>query len=94
MGGDCGQSPVPSVGDLSYGGGRPGRARPTATSAQPIATQPRPRTNNVLKKKICFFLIFLTLRGSRMAPLASRRPRVGVQLGTLSHVADCAVGSG
>lgn len=68
MGGDCGQSPVPSVGDLSYGGGRPGRARPTATSAQPISTQPRPRTNNVLKKKDCFFLIFLTLRGSRMAP--------------------------
>ena len=55
MGGDCGQSPVPSVGDLSYGGGRPGRARPTATSAQPIATQPRPRTNNVLKKKAMFF---------------------------------------
>lgn len=72
MGGDCGQSPVPSVGDLSYGGGRPGRARPTATSAQPISTQPRPRTNNVLKKKDCFFLIFLTLRGSRMAPVSRR----------------------
>ena len=72
MGGDCGQSPVPSVGDLSYGGGRPGRARPTATSAQPIATQPRPRTNNVLKKKDCFFLIFSDLRRSRMAPVASR----------------------
>ena len=72
MGGDCGQSPVPSVGDLSYGGGRPGRARPTATSAQPIATQPRPRTNNVLKKKICFFLIFSDLRRSRMAPVAPR----------------------
>ena len=68
MGGGCGQPPVPSVGDLSYGGGRPGRARPTATSAQPISTQPRPRTNNVLKKKESFFLIFLTLRGSRMAP--------------------------
>jgi len=63
MGGDCGQSPVPSVGDLSYGGGRPGRARPTATSAQPIATQPRPRTNNVLKKKDSFFLIFSDQEG-------------------------------
>jgi len=69
MGGDCGQSPVPSVGDLSYGGGRPGRARPTATSAQPIATQPRPRTNNVLKKKDCFFLIFLTSEGPGWLPV-------------------------
>ena len=91
MGGDCGQSPVPSVGDLSYGGGRPGRARPTATSAQPIATQPRPRTNNVLKKKDCFFLIFLTLRGSRMAPVddAGGGGAAGRRGG-----ADCAVGSG
>lgn len=72
MGGDCGQSPVPSVGDLSYGGGRPGRARPTATSAQPISTQPRPRTNNVLKKKDCFFLIFSDVRDSRMVPVATR----------------------
>ena len=63
MGGGCGQPPVPSVGDLSYGGGRPGRARPTATSAQPIATQPRPRTNNVLKKKESFFLIFSDQEG-------------------------------
>jgi len=91
MGGDCGQSPVPSVGDLSYGGGRPGRARPTATSAQPIATQPRPRTNNVLKKKDCFFLIFSDLRRSRMAPVARRR-RVGG--GCSAASADCAVGSG
>ena len=59
MGGGCGQPPVPSVGDLSYGGGRPGGAPPTATSAQPISTQPRPRTNNVLKKKESSFLIFL-----------------------------------
>ena len=72
MGGDCGQSPVPSVGDLSYGGGRPGRARPTATSAQPISTQPRPRTNNVLKKKDSFFLIFSDVRDSRMVPAVSR----------------------
>ena len=91
MGGDCGQSPVPSVGDLSYGGGRPGRARPTATSAQPIATQPRPRTNNVLKKKICFFLIFLTLRrlpdgpGPGVVVAGAARAQAG---------ADCAVGSG
>jgi len=76
MGGDCGQSPVPSVGDLSYGGGRPGRARPTATSAQPIATQPRPRTNNVLKKKDCFFLIFLTLRRLPDGPGSRRCPGV------------------
>lgn len=76
MGGDCGQSPVPSVGDLSYGGGRPGRARPTATSAQPISTQPRPRTNNVLKKKDCFFLIFSDVRRSRMAPAGPRSSAV------------------
>ena len=72
MGGGCGQPPVPSVGDLSYGGGRPGRARPTATSAQPISTQPRPRTNNVLKKKESFFLIFSDVRDSRMVPAVSR----------------------
>lgn len=94
MGGDCGQSPVPSVGDLSYGGGRPGRARPTATSAQPISTQPRPRTNNVLKKKDCFFLIFLTLRGSRMAPGSRRRPRCDARVLHVLACADCAVGSG
>lgn len=91
MGGDCGQSPVPSVGDLSYGGGRPGRARPTATSAQPISTQPRPRTNNVLKKKDCFFLIFLTLRGSRMAPPATP---ACTTTSLACAGADCAVGSG
>lgn len=77
MGGDCGQSPVPSVGDLSYGGGRPGRARPTATSAQPISTQPRPRTNNVLKKKDSFFLIFSDVRGSRMVPAVPRGSACG-----------------
>ena len=94
MGGGCGQTPVPSVGDLSYGGGRPGRARPTATSAQPISTQPRPRTNNVLKKKESFFLIFSDLRRSRMAP-GSRRARVSCgRLSTLSRATDCAVGSG
>jgi len=94
MGGDCGQSPVPSVGDLSYGGGRPGRARPTATSAQPIATQPRPRTNNVLKKKDCFFLIFLTLRGSRMAPGSRPSPASRSAPLRLATGTDCAVGSG
>ena len=94
MGGGCGQPPVPSVGDLSYGGGRPGRARPTATSAQPISTQPRPRTNNVLKKKDSFFLIFSDLRRSRMAPgdapdvVARREPS------QLLGKTDCAVGSG
>ena len=79
MGGDCGQSPVPSVGDLSYGGGRPGRARPTATSAQPIATQPRPRTNNVLKKKAIFFLIFLTSEGPGWLPVALAAVTVGAR---------------
>lgn len=91
MGGDCGQSPVPSVGDLSYGGGRPGRARPTATSAQPISTQPRPRTNNVLKKKDCFFLIFSDVRRSRMA---RRSPVVRGGGARGASCADCAVGSG
>ena len=73
MGGGCGQPPVPSVGDLSYGGGRPGRARPTATSAQPISTQPRPRTNNVLKKKESFFLIFSDSEGPGWPRWAPRR---------------------
>ena len=85
MGGDCGQSPVPSVGDLSYGGGRPGRARPTATSAQPIATQPRPRTNNVLKKKAMFFSDLLDAQrlsdGSRIPAVA----RVAFRSATTSH---------
>jgi len=76
MGGDCGQSPVPSVGDLSYGGGRPGRARPTATSAQPIATQPRPRTNNVLKKKAMFFSDLLDAQRLPDGPGGRRDPAV------------------
>ena len=87
MGGGCGQPPVPSVGDLSYGGGRPGRARPTATSAQPISTQPRPRTNNVLKKKAIFFLIFLTSEGPGRGRLRCVERLAG-------GGADCAVGSG
>ena len=94
MGGGCGQPPVPSVGDLSYGGGRPGRARPTATSAQPISTQPRPRTNNVLKKKAIFFLIFSDLRRSRMAPVSRRCPGRARRRSAYTGSTDCAVGSG
>ena len=94
MGGGCGQTPVPSVGDLSYGGGRPGRARPTATSAQPISTQPRPRTNNVLKKKDSFFLIFLARKvpdGPGGVPEARSAVRCTIYF---VRLADCAVGSG
>jgi len=91
MGGDCGQSPVPSVGDLSYGGGRPGRARPTATSAQPIATQPRPRTNNVLKKKAMFFSDLLD---SQRLPDGPGDPAVRGGRRADDALAECAVGSG
>ena len=58
MGGGRGRTPVPSVGDLSYGGGQP-RGWPTATSPQAIATlPPRPRTNNDLQKKSGVFSDF------------------------------------
>ena len=55
MGGGCGQPPVPSCRMTPAMGEVGPPARPTATSPQAIATPlPRPRTNNVLKKKESF----------------------------------------
>ena len=63
MGGGCGQPPVPSVRDLSNGGGRPGRARPTATTAQPFATLHLALAQTTsFKKKAIFFRFFLPRR--------------------------------
>lgn len=63
MGGGCGQPPVPSVGDLSNGGGRPGRARPTATSPQAISTLHLALAQQQQReKKGDFFRLFSPLR--------------------------------
>ena len=59
MGGGCGQPPVPSCRMTPAMGEVGPPARPTATSPQAIATPlPRPRTNNVLKKKEIVFEVF------------------------------------
>ena len=78
MGGGCGQPPVPSCRMTPAMGEVGPPARPTATSPQAIATPlPRPRTNNVLKKKESFFEVF-----GRPGPRTGSR---GPPAGTAAH---------
>ena len=83
--------------------GRPGAPgdRPTATVPQGRSDTP-PRSNlappqqptSNKKRKSPFSGLDGPPEGLAGAETAPERPQGGVQLGTLSHVADCAVGSG
>ena len=77
-------APVPSVGDLSNGGGRPGRARPTATPAQPVSTPTSSSRHTTSAKKKRFFSDFFPLRrlppGPEAPRVASRARRVVLRL--------------
>ena len=74
MGGSCGQLPVPSVGDLSNGGGR----REAADGHIAAGDLHTPTSNlgqtTTSKKKVRFFRRFFAPQRPRPGPEASRRP--------------------
>ena len=94
MGGSCGQLPVPSVGDLSNGGGRREAADGHIAAGDLHTPTSNLEQTTTFKKKVVFFGPFLP--PARPPP----GPGPGVPAGPARRTfaarrsADCAVGSG
>ena len=73
MGGSCGQLPVPSVGDLSNGGGRREAADGHIAAGDLHTPTSNLEQTTTFKKKVDFFSVFLAPPGPSPAPEA--RPR-------------------
>ena len=94
MGGSCGQLPVPSVGDLTNGGGRREAADGHIAAGDLHTPTSNLEQTTTFKKKVRFFRSFFRQEGP---PGSARRPpacRVRRRLGDSARKTDCAVGSG
>ena len=73
MGGSCGQLPVPSVGDLSNGGGRREAADGHIAAGDLHTPTSNLEQTTTFKKKVRFFRSFFAPQRPRTGPEASRR---------------------
>ena len=75
MGGSCGQLPVPSVGDLSNGGGRREAADGHIAAGDLHTPTSNLEQTTTFKKKVDFFSVFLSPPGPRTGPGPPVAPR-------------------
>ena len=94
MGGSCGQLPVPSVGDLSNGGGRREAADGHIAAGDLHTPTSNLEQTTTFKKKVRFFRSFFRQEGPGPVPEAPRRSREVRRHGNSARFTDCAVGSG
>ena len=87
MGGSCGQLPVPSVGDLSNGGGRREAADGHIAAGDLHTPTSNLEQTTTFKKKVDFFSVFLARQaparpgpGPGAAPASGRLTRVPAAL--------------
>ena len=73
MGGSCGQLPVPSVGDLSNGGGRREAADGHIAAGDLHTPTSNLEQTTTFKKKVRFFRRFFRRQGPEPAPAPALR---------------------